>query len=70
MKIRYHGTKEVDLNPGDMFRFIHVSGLIGRGLFIRSVLEDPHRKIPRAEVIIDGIVSVVNLNMYFRLVKL
>jgi len=70
MKIRYRGTKEVDIDPGDMFRFVHVTGLGGRGLFIRPILEDPHRKIPRAEVLIDGIVSVVNLNMYFRLVKL
>jgi len=70
MKVRYHGTKEVDLNPGDMFRFIHVSGLIGRGLFIRPIPENPLRKIPRAEVLIDGIVSIVNLNMYFRMEKL
>jgi len=70
MKIRHHGTKECDLDPGDMFRFVHVSGNIGRGLFIRSIPEDPLRKIPRAEVLIDGVVSVVNLNMYFRMEKL
>lgn len=70
MKIRYHGTKDVDLEPGDMFRYVHVSGLIGQGLFIRSIPEDPLRKIPRAEVLIAGVLSQVNLNMYFRLVKL
>lgn len=68
--IRYHGRKEVELEPGDLFRYVLVSGRQGTAVFLESIPEDPIRMIPRARLLMDGNLEELNLNTFFNIKKL
>lgn len=72
-KLTYYGRQptEVDLDPGDLFKFVAVDGRQGRGLALGiEIRERGFKEIPVLRWLGDRGVEETKVSMFFRIERL